>query len=545
MFEEQLVRVLAISALLGLMGIAGCGGDGSAPAAAPAETFAAATSCESLRSLRLQNVEITAAQAVPAATYQPVGSTASFSSLPAFCRVTASLAPVPGSKIGIELWLPSTAWNGRYQQLGQNGWGSAFSTYWGSMAPHLRNGYAIAITDGGHAATAVTDATWAIGFPERIVDFAYRATHETAVASKAIIKGFYGKSAVYSYFNGASTGGRDGLMSAQKFPTDFNGVLAGSALINWTRVATQKLYASQQLLKAGIQGAAGASLLDLARKSAIAACDADDGISDGILRDPRSCRWDPHALLCHAGQDSSSCLTSLQADALTTVLSPLRDPVTLEYLYPGYLHGFENDWTGFGYVNGTPAHAATVYKIALGQPDWDASTFDVHSDLPLVEATLGFMNADQQADLSAFRQAGGKLIQYHGWQDAVTMPERIVQYYEEVRNRTTGGDLAAEQSFYRLFMMSGVGHGGAGEGAWHFGAIAQQAVAGDAEHDAVLALRNWVEKGAAPEKFVATKFQDGDVTKPVMLQRLMCPYPRQAVYRGSGETQSADSFYCG
>lgn len=530
---------------LSVVGVVACGGGNDfAPAAAGAQPTAAAISCESVRGLQLPNVDITATQAVAAGTYQPAGSTTAFADLPAFCRVTANLTPVSGSKIGMELWLPTTAWNGRYQQLGQNGWGTAFSSYWSSMAPQLRSGYAIAITDGGHTATAVSDASWAIGFPERVIDFAYRATHETAVASKAIVRGYYAKAASYAYFNGTSTGGRDGLMSAQKYPTDFNGVLAGPALINWTRVATQKLFASQQLVKAGIQGPLGTALLNLARRSSIAACDAADGATDGIMRDPRACRWDPHSLLCASGQDPSTCFTAAQADALTHVLSPLRDQVTSEYLYPGYLHGFETDWIGFGYVTATPAHAATVYKIALGNAAWDASTFNVHTDLPSVESALGFMNVDQQTDLSAFRQAGGKLIQYQGWQDAVTMPERIVQYYDEVRDRTSGGDRAAEQNFYRLFMMSGVGHGGAGEGPWHFGAIAQQTVSNDPEHDAVRALRDWVESGIAPEIFVATKFQNGDVTKPISLQRPLCPYPSQPVYKGSGDTNGASNFYC-
>lgn len=547
--QSLLRRSIALLCVLGATALLpGCGGSdshsgtGAANTSSTSSITAPSVPCASLLGLQMPNTTITAAQSIPAGSYQPPGSTTAFKNLPAFCRVTANVTPVTGSSIAVELWLPTT-WNGRYQQVGNHGWGSGIE--WGEMAPQLQSGFVAGATDDGHAPTGGFDVSWVPGFPERLTDFAYRAVHETALNAKLIINAYYAKPASYSYFNGCSSGGREALMEVQKYPLDFNGVIAGSALQNWTRVATQELFVSQQLLQSGWpQGAPGAALLTLAQKSAVTACDAADGVTDGIIRDPRSCHWDPHSLVCSAGQAVGTCLTAPQADGLAASFAPLTDPVTKEVLFSGQSPDSEGDWTRFGYNNGLFVFPVSQYQIAFNDFKWNGSTFNLHTDLPVLEQALGFVDAENP-DLSAFNQAGGKIIQWHGWEDGVTMPGAIVRYYDAVRDSTAGGDRSSEQSFYRLFMLPAVGHCGTGAGPANFGAEGQTVVSNDPEHNAVLALQAWVEKGTAPQDFIATKFQNDDLTQPVTMQRPLCPYPSQAVYKGTGDTSNASNFYCG
>jgi feruloyl esterase len=504
-----------------------------------------AASCENLMFAKLPNTTINSAESISAGTYQPPGSATAFTDLPAFCRVTATVKPVPDSSIGIEVWLPTTAWNGRYQQVGNHGF--AGTIWWSEMAPQLRRGFATGATDDGHPASSNPfNVSWAFGHPAKIDDLAWRAVHKLAESAKLLIVDYYGKHQSNAYFNGCSDGGREGLREAHDFPKDFNGILVGGVASYWTHAATEQLFMSTNLQNSGIQGTSGAALLTLIQNAATKACgEVLHGTADGLIPDPRSCHWDPHALTCKTGQNPATCLTPAQADAITANVDPVRDPVTGKWVFSGMSRGSEFDQIRFGYNEGLAPFGISNYQIALNDPNWDGSTFDLHADLPKVDRVLGVMNLTD-TDLRPFEAAGGKLIQWHGWDDAAFTPGWTTKYYEEVVADIGRGNLKDVQHFYRLFMLPGVGHCGTGIGPDDIGAENQTAVSSDPEHDAVSALLDWVENNHAPDKFIATKFNVvDDLDSGIQMQRPICAYPEQAIYNGSGNIYDAMNFHCG
>ena len=510
---------------------------------AGSSSVAFATTCESILSAKFPNLTITAAQSIPAGTYQPPGSATALTDLPAFCRVTATVSPVPDSSIGIEVWLPTSTWNGRYQQVGNHGYAGVI--YWSEMAPQLRRGFATGATDDGHVNASTFDVSWAYGHPTKIDDMAYRAVHELAENAKLLIATYYGESQREAYFNGCSDGGREGLRDAHDYPTDFNGILIGGVASYWTHAATEQLVLSLSLADSGIQGAPGAAILTLAQKAATNACDAKDGVVDGLINDPQKCHWSPYTLVCQAGQDPATCITPAQAAAIKTNVSPVRDPVTGRWVFSGMSRGSEFDQIHFGYNLGIAPFGISTYQLGLNNPTWDASTFDLHADLPSVDGTLGVMNLTDP-DLRPFAAAGGKLIQWHGWDDAAFTPGWETKYYQKVVDGIGRGSFRNVQDFYRLFMMPGVGHCAPPDdiGPDDIGAENQTAVSPDPEHDAVIALLNWTENGVAPSHFIATKFNNNDPTQGIQMQRPICAYPAQAVWNGHGNTNYASSFRC-
>ena len=303
---------------------------------------------------------------------------------------------------------------------------------------------------------------------------------------------------------------------------------------------------SINLKNSGIQGTSGAAILTLAQNAATRACgEVLGGVADGLIIDPERCHWNPYALVCKAGQDPSTCITPAQAAAIKANEETLRDPVTGRYVFSGMSPGSEFDQIRFGYNNSLAPFGISNYQLALNDPTWDSSTFNLHTDLPTLDQVLGVMNLTDP-DLLPFAATGGKLIQWHGWDDAAFTPGWTTKYYEEVVTDTGRGDLKRVQDFYRLFMLPGVGHCGTGIGPDDIGAENQTAVSPDPEHDAVTALLDWVEHGVAPEKFIATKFNTVDVpSSGIQMQRPICPYPAQAIWNGSGNTNEASSFHCG
>lgn len=521
-----------------LASLAACSNDDDST---PSQSMAAAVDCGSLAKMQLPNTKILAAEAIPAGNYQPPGSTASFADLPAFCRVTAAVSPVPDSSIGIEVWLPTSTWNGRYQQSGDHSFGG--SLFWSEMAPQLRRGFATGVTDDGHTPGGF-GIDWGLGHPEKVNDVAYRAIHELAVKAKLMIAQYYGRPQSYAYYHGCSNGGRGGMKSAQTYPEDFDGIIAGGAAEYWTPMATYQMVYANNLKISGIQGAAGDAVLTLVQKAAVAACDADDGVKDGIINDPRRCNWNPQTLVCAAGQDPSTCITQAQATAIASNISTLVDPVTGAYILDGAARGSELDQIRFGFPNQN-LYALNNYRLALNNPAFDGSTFDLRRDSAILNQNLGVMNAIDP-DLTKFKAAGKKLIQWHGWADAAFNPAPIAKYYTSVVATTGKGDVKAVQDFYRLFMLPAVGHcGGSEPGPDNIGAENQIAVSNDPEHDIVSAIQAWVEKGVAPDKLIATKYQDATApARGIAMQRPICPYPSEAVYKGTGDTNNASNFAC-
>jgi feruloyl esterase len=493
---------------------------------------AAALSCESLTSLKLPNTTITLAQPVaagaltlPAAAAGRGGAGAPgggprFDDLPAFCRVAATLRPSSDSDIKIEVWLPATGWNGKFMAIGNGGFSGAIQH--GRLGPALGRGYAVASTDTGHESNG-GDASWALGHPEKQIDFGYRAVHEMTVRAKAIVDAFYATAPRYSYWSGCSSGGKQGLKEAQRFPDDFDGIIAGAPANSWTHLMTQILWVAQAVRKDPASAIPPAKYA-LINDAVMTQCDAMDGVKDRVLEDPRRCRFDPTEIQCK-GAETATCLTSTQVAALKKVYAPARNPRTGEEIFPGLSVGSELGW---GELPQPFAIAESHYKyIVFGDPMWDFRTLTFDAGLAKAEhidASVGQLTANDP-DLSAFRKRGGKLLQYHGWNDQQIAAQNSINYYESVVGRV--GSIRQTEDFYRLFMVPGMMHCQGGDGATD-------------RFDTITALEQWVETGKAPERLIASHASNAKVDRT----RPLCPYPQVATYKGAGSTDDELNFTC-
>jgi feruloyl esterase len=503
---------------------------------------AMAATCESLAGLKLPDTTITLAQPVAAGAFIPPGASgppASVKNLPAFCRVAATLKPANGSEIKMEVWLPLSGWNGKYRGLGNGGFAGAI--YYPGLAVAVSAGYASASTDTGHSGSPI-DARWALGQPDKIVDFGWRAIHEMTVKAKSIIQAFYGDAPKKSYFAGCSNGGRQGLMEAQRFPEDYDGIIAGAPANYWTKVFATFIW-DVQAMQAEPASYIGANKIPAIARAVAAACDANDGVKDGVLNDPRACHFDPKVLLCKEG-DADSCLTAPQASALTKIYDGPVDAAGKQ-MFPGFLPGGEDGEGGWAtWIDRGPgkdlqtvfAHGFYTNMISSKEPV-DLKSISVETAVKLADDQQGQTFNATDPNLKPFATRGGKLIVYHGWSDAALPPMGSINYYNSVEEAMGPGKPGL---FMRLFMVPGMQHCG-GPGANSFG---QFTPAGDADHDLNQALERWVEKGIAPDRLIATKFVDDKPEKGVAMTRPLCPYPEGATYKGTGDTNDAANFAC-
>jgi feruloyl esterase len=503
-------------------------------------------SCEKLAELKLPTVTITSAESLPAAPASGAGTRPS----PARCVVKAVARPTSDSEIKFEVWLPEpAAWNGRYQQAGNGGW--AGSIPGPSLATAVQRGYAAAGTDDGHVGG--TGAAWAIGHPEKFIDFGYRAVHETTVHSKAILRAYYGRDAQHNFFVGCSDGGREALMEAQRYPEDFDGIISGAPAYAWSHGVAGFIWNEQALLKDAASAIPPAKLAAV-QKASVAACDALDGVKDGLIEDPRACHFDPAVITCK-GPDSNDCLTAPQVTALKQIYAGPKNPRTGKQIYPGFSPGTEAVPGTWSWVIGAVPDRTPQFMFGntyFGQavyedPQWDFRKLNFDSDLEFSDQKGGSVLNATNPDLRSFRAHGGKLIQYHGWGDVALAPVGSIEYYEQVvaflgkypDPRNTGSTKV--EDFYRLFMVPGMGHCAGGLGPNSFGNAGPAPVM-DADHDIIMALERWVEKGVAPEKIIGTGPVAGDPSKK--LTRPLCPYPKTARYNGTGDPNDASSFTC-
>ena len=504
---------------------------------------AAPASCEKLASLALPNTTITSAQLVPAGPFtQPAppgppggpvapaaqgagrggaagagrgqGPAAPPVVLPAHCRVQAVLKPSSDSHIEMEVWLPAENWNGKFQAVGNGGWAGNIS--YPALATALQEGYAAASNDTGHKGG---NALFAIGHPEKLTDFAYRAVHEMTVQSKSIISSYYGRAARLSYWNGCSTGGRQGLMSAQKYPEDFDAILAGAPANYQTHLHAWDLSVAVPVLK-DPSAAIPASKLTMINRAALNACDAKDGVTDGLINDPRACSFDVAKLQCKAG-DAEDCLTAPQVAAAKRAYAATKT-ASGDLVFPGKDPGSETGWGGF--VGGAQAPGVSVgsFQVAYQDANWDPKTFDVDKDLKAVDEKVGSIVNAINPDLRAFKARGGKLLLYHGWNDTAISAGNTINYYSSVLSKMGG----KQDDFIRLFMAPGMQHCGNGPGPNQVNWMA--------------ALERWRESGTAPDKLDASRVTNNrvDMTRP------LCAYPQVAQYKGVGSTNDAANFVC-
>ena len=472
-----------------------------------------AAPCESLQSLALPDTTILSAALVPEGPFTPpsANATAKPIPMPAACRVVGRITPA----VNFEVWLPASNWNGKFQMVGGGGFAGVIS--YGAMATALRRGYATASTDTGHSTPG---GAWALGRPDLITDFAYRAIHETTLKSKAVVEAFYGNGPSKSYFVGCSTGGRQGLMEAQRFPSDYDGVVAGAPANFWTHLMVGSLWAATAAPREGTT--LTAREFDLLNKEAIKACDAKDGVTDGLIANPPACTFDPQVAQC-LGTSSDGCLAPAQVKAAKRIYSPAVNPRTKEVLFPGMPPGSEATWAALAGERPFSIPADFFKYFVYDNAEWDWRRMDFDKDVTALDAKYAAMFNAVNPDLSAFKGRGGKLIMYHGWNDQLIQPGNSIDYYTSVAKKMGATET---DDFMRLFMAPGMLHCAGGVGPNTF--------------DAVTALEQWVEHGKKPSELIASHMTNGVVDRT----RPLCPYPQLAVYKGSGSIDDAANFVC-
>jgi feruloyl esterase len=482
---------------------------------------AAGRSCESLTGVTLSNAKITAAKTVAAGAFVAPGGNAAgdnaFRALPEFCRVEATLTPSSDSDIKIELWLPAAGWNGRLQAVG-NGWWAGSVPY-SLIAQALAAGYAGAATDTGHTGN---NADFALGHPEKMIDLGYRSIHEMTVQSKAIIRAHYGSPAKFSYFNGCSQGGRQGLAEAQRYPKDFNGIIAGASALNQMRMHAARIALNIEVNKSA-DGVIPRAKYDMIHNAVLAACDGLDGVKDGVIENPTKCTFSYASLACK-GTDAADCLTAGQVESAQAMTSPIKDPKTGKLLYEGHLMvGSETGWAMLGGAQPLNLSVSGLQNVVFQDRSWDFRTMDVSTDLDRASKSDGGATQTTDPNLNKFFSRGGKLFMYHGWSDPQVNPMNSIFYYDDVV-KTVGKNKAADS--IALFMIPGMNHCAGGPGADTF--------------DKMQVIEDWVENGKTPTRIIASHVTGGraDQTHP------LCPFGQVATYNGSGDSNAAASFTC-
>jgi feruloyl esterase len=485
----------------------------------------AGTPCDRLAALALPHAHVTSAQAVDAGAFQPpagprgaAGRGAQlYAKLPAFCRVAATLTPSSDSDIKIEVWLPASGWNGKFQAVGNGGWAGVIS--YAALGQAIAAGYAGASTDTGHVGNT---AAFAIGHPEKVIDMGYRAVHEMTAKAKAIVDAFYGAAPTLSFWNGCSLGGRQGITEAQRYPADFDAIVAGAPAVNWMRLHGARM-AINQKAHAREDGYITPDKYPAIHEAALAACDALDGVKDGVIEDPTRCRFDPKVLECH-GVDGPGCLTPAQVETARELYAPLKSPTSGAAIFPALLlPGSEPNW---GTLAGPEpiGTALDAFKyVVFKDPNWDVRRFNVDTDIDAaIRMDAGVLNS-ADTNLKPFFARGGKLLMYHGWADPQVPALNSVEYFDGVVKAT--GKAAVGKSI-ALYMVPGMAHCAGGPGTDTF--------------DKMAAIEQWVAQGAAPPQISASHLTNGTVSRT----RPLCPYGRVAHYKGAGSTDDAASFEC-
>jgi feruloyl esterase len=480
---------------------------------------AKAASCESLASLAIKGGTVTTVESVAAGAFQQPGSRAggrggaAFATLPAFCRIAATLKPSSDSEIKIEVWLPASNWNGALQSVGNGAWAGTIG--YPAMATALGAGYAAASTDTGHMGGSVT---FVVDHPEKLIDFAYRAVHEMTVAAKAVAAGYYGQAPKHSYFNGCSTGGRQAMAEAQRYPGDYDGIISGDPDFYATHVQGAQLFIGQSAHKDEASYIPPAKYAAV-HSAALEACDALDGVKDGVIEDPTRCHFSPKVLECK-GADGPGCLTAAQVETAAKTYAGIHaGKSTLWGLEPGS----ETGWASLSGPQPLGLAVDTYQYLVYKDPKWDYHAFDAERDVAAADKVIGAIMNSSDPDLRPFFSHGGKLLMYHGWADPGIPPMFSVEYYKSVVEKV-GQKKASDE--IRLFMVPGMGHCGGGDGPSTFNAMA--------------ALSQWVEQGKTPDQMAASHATRGQVDRT----RPLCPYPQTAVYKGSGSTDDAANFAC-
>jgi feruloyl esterase len=483
-----------------------------------AAAAASLTPCEGLAKLKLDKATIVSATVVaegPAPVRGGGGGGARAGApaqppqtIPAHCRVRIDLKPTSDSHIEMEMWLPPVeAWNGKFMGVGNGGFAGSIQGLTNEMPQALRRGYATAGTDTGHQTQG---GDWAIGHPEKMIDFGYRATHEMTLKAKQIVKIFYDRAAQYSYFKGCSTGGRMAVMEAQRYPDDYDGIIAGSLANRHIHMWTAGIERSVSLSR----NPAGAISSEQAAMVNALVTNTCDTLKEGFLNNPKACSVNFAELKCGGARAGASCLTDAQLKTVDTFYGGVKNSKG-ELIFSGQALG--NPISAQQPTNQSPGGVFDLVRIAYNDPNRDWKTFDLDRDMKVLDDKIGYVDA-VNPDLSKFKKSGGKLLLSHGWGDTGITPENTVLYYESLLDK-----MGANQSdWVRLFMAPGMGHCGGGPGVNTF--------------DSIAALEKWVEQGVAPATM--TGVGANGFTRP------LCPYPQYAEYKGSGDLKDGSNWAC-
>ena len=484
---------------------------------------AAPGSCAALSSAALGSAKVTSAAEIAAGAFTPptagnIAATAAraYAAAPAFCRVTATLTPTPHSDIKIEVWLPQSGWNGKFQAVGNGGWAGTIS--YAALAAAVAKGYAAASTDTGHSGSG---ASFALEHPEKLIDYAHRSLHELAVSAKAMIGAYYGSAPKVALWNGCSTGGNQGLTIASKYPADFDAIIAGAPPDPRARLMSVRVLMNR-LIHRTSDSYIPPQKYPAIHRAALEACDKEDGLEDGVISNPRSCKFDPKAIQCQS-VDGDSCLTSEQVETARMIYSDVKDPRSGRTLYPPLLvPGSELLWGTLAGPQPFP-NAVDAYRfLAYKNPAWDPKTFDPAVDIERMEQAGAVLNT-VTPELRPFFKRGGKLLMYHGWNDQQVPAMSSVTYFNRAVE-TTGRPSVGKS--IQLYMVPGMNHcqGGIGTDTW----------------DKVAMMEDWISRGTAPSHIVASHATDGKIDRT----RPLCPFGQIARYNGTGNRDDAASFAC-
>ena len=538
---------LCVVSLLGAAALGGCGGGGSSEGdAGVVSSGGGTTGPMALASVATQSTPIISCDEAGigsikllsdlptlSSTTPPDDSSATITSVSTgttggvpYCLVKVRVPPAINLWVGLPM---DGSWNGRLQSEGGGGYAGSVGVPNGSIA----GGYVGVQTDTGHTGGSGTFGMLTAapnGAPDVQLqtDFAYRSEHEMAVIGKQLAQAFYGETPKFSYWNGCSTGGRQGMRMAQQFPGDYDGILAGAPAFHWDRFQAYQIW-PQMVMRLEAGGPVSSAKQTLATNAAVAACDGIDGVVDGVLRDPRQCTYNPvnDAAItrptCTASDNS--CLTPGEASAIEKIWNGARN-ASGKLLWPGLERGAS--LTGLAGSNPFAIAVAQPRYWVYFDPSWDWTTLTYANYEAFFKDTMRMVNpmmASESPDLSAFRDRGGKLVMWQGWSDQLIMPQGSTIYYDAVTN-FLGGGYAQTQQFFRHFMAPGVGHCGGGTGPQ--------------PQNLLQAVVDWVEQGTAPDRILASRSLGGGAVQT----RPLCPYPAVATYTGSGSTDDAANFVC-
>lgn len=494
-----------------------------------ASSTRAPVACADLKSLSVPKTVLSVAAVVSAGAFRSpappaFGPPPDYAGLPQFCRVAGAIRATAESDIRFELWLPEN-WNGKFMQTGNGG--AAGAIVYDSLVDPLLRGYAVANTDTGHQG-AVGDFAWAVGQPQKLFDYQFRAVHELTLVGKAITAARYGRQPNRSYWLGCSTGGRQGLKEAQRYPEDYDGIVAGAPASNWSPLMALSVVIQQNL------GAGGLAVekLGLLKEAAIATCDAGDNVTDRVIANTGTCDFNPASLQCANGT-GDQCLSPSEVVAANRIYRGAVDRLG-GVVMPGTGPGSEPLWAAYA---GPQFAIGTNYfrSVVMNDSRWDPATFDVDRDLARAETVDGGAAKAMDPDLSEFVRRGGKLLTYHGTTDGLIPYKNSVNYHEAVMEEM--GERRAANSV-KLYLVPGMDHCAGGEGAFAV--------------DWLTPLERWVELGEEPGALPAAHpggvpagppgAPPGPPSEP--FTRPVCPYPQVATYLGSGDVDDAASFAC-